>query len=190
MATVILIHSIYGLGALERTAAAQWAAAGHRTVAPDLFDGATAGSVEEGFAIQERVGWDAIFARAEAACADLPDGAVLAGISMGAEVVSRLWRQRPRAAGLLLLHGIYTLDAPPRPGVPLQLHLAEPDPFEEEFVPDWTAEVEQAGYALETFRYPGLGHIFSNPDLADYAPDAARLVWERSSAFLDRVGGQ
>ena len=35
--------------------------------------------------------------------------------------------------------------------------------------------------------YPGAGHIFTEPDLADYDEQAARLLMKRTLAFLDRV---
>jgi dienelactone hydrolase len=61
----------------ELTAAERLRAAGHRVVAPDLLSGAVAGhggapTVEDGFALMEDVGWNAIVGRACAAVRDLP----------------------------------------------------------------------------------------------------------------------
>ena len=66
--TVALFHSMFGLRPVELAAVERLHAAGHRVVAPDLFAGAVAGhgrapTVEDGFALMEAVGWDAIVER-------------------------------------------------------------------------------------------------------------------------------
>ena len=47
------------------------AAAGHRVTTPDLYDGATFGTLEEGVAHAEGIGLDEIVARGEGVVADL-----------------------------------------------------------------------------------------------------------------------
>jgi len=163
-------------------------AAGHSVVVPDLFDGRTTESVDEGFALEAEIGWERICERAEAAVAGLPAATVLAGVSMGAGVVGHLWPRRPQTAGVLLLHGVAELPPAPR-AVPLQVHLAEPDEYETE---DWVEVMVQAaaeaGIAAEVFRYPGAGHYFTDATLPDYASEAAALTWQRVLAFLDGPG--
>lgn len=188
MATILLFHSVLGLREVERAAADRLRQAGHAVVAPDLFDGATAEGYDEGFAILDRLGMPAVLASAEAAAAALPPEAVLAGLSMGGGVAAHLWARRPEAAGVLLLHGIAEAPPTPRPMLPVQVHLAEPDPFEDEtFVVDWAGAAARAGIALEIFRYPGAGHLFTDPSLPDHHADAAALVWRRVAAFLDAL---
>ena len=186
MATVLLCHSVYGLRLLERGAAERLGAAGHRVVTPDLYGGRTAASVDEGFALRDAIGWDVIVARAAEAAEDLPAEAVLGGFSMGAAVAAALWPERPATAGLLLLHGLVALPDNARPGLPVQLHLADPDPWEEEeFVAEWTEDARRAGLALETFRYPGVGHLFADATLPDHDEAAASAMWGRVTKFLD-----
>lgn len=155
---------------------------------PDLFDGALAATIEEGMALKERVGRETAIARAEAAAAPLPGDAVLGGFSYGAAIAADLWARRPEAAGILLLHGLADIPQTARRGTPVQLHLAEPDPFEEEdFVAVTEAEARRAGCAIETFRYPGAGHLFTDPGLPGHDPAAAAVLWERVEAFLGRL---
>ncbi len=188
MATILLLHAVRGLQDYDRTAAARLRGAGHAVALPDLFDGAQAGSIEEGMELKDAVGWDVILARAEAAAAVLPPDAVLGGFSFGAAVAAELWARRPEAAGILLLHGLGEIPKTVRPGTPVQLHLAEPDPFEEEAFVDVVAEAARAsGSDLEVFRYPGAGHLFTDPALPDHDPAAAAALWARVDAFLARL---
>jgi dienelactone hydrolase len=185
LATILLLHAVRGLQDYQRADAARLRAAGHEVVLPDLFDGAEAATIEEGMALKERVGWDTALARAEAATAPLPPDAVLGGFSYGAAVAAELWARRPEAAGILLLHGLAEIPPTARRGTPVQLHLAEPDPFEaEEFVGELEAAARRAGCALATFRYPGAGHLFTDPDLPGHDPAAAAALWDRVDAFL------
>ena len=185
MAAILLLHAVRGLQDYERAAAERLRAAGHEVVLPDLFDGARAATIEAGMALKERVGWDAVVARAETAAAPLPADAVLGGFSYGAAVAAELWTRRPDAAGMLLLHGLVEIPSTARHGTPVQLHLAEPDPFEEEeFVGAVEAAARRAGCRFETFRYPGAAHIFTDPALPGHDPVAAASLWGRVDAFL------
>jgi dienelactone hydrolase len=185
MAEVVLFHSVYGLRPAEQAAAERLRAAGHRVVTPDLYGGRTTESIDEGFALREAIGWPAICERAAAAVAGLPAETVLAGVSMGAGVVGALWPFRPETAGVLLLHGTAELPSAPRPGVPLQLHVADPDAYEPaDEVADWLGVALRRGIAAQVFRYPGAGHYFTDASLPDHDPAAAALAWQRALAFL------
>ena len=120
--------------------------------------------------------------------APLPQEAVLAGVSMGCGVAAELWAGRPAAAGVLFLHGVGPVPEAPRRGLPLQVHLAAPDPYEgEDWVEQVRADAGRAGVAAEIFRYPGAGHYFTDPSLPDHDPAAAELTWSRLLAFLGRL---
>ena len=83
---IALFHSVYGQRPAVLAAAERLRAAGHKVVTPDLYAGQAAATVDEGFALSDRIGWAAIMQRARDAARDLPDDAVLAGFSMGARV--------------------------------------------------------------------------------------------------------
>lgn len=188
MATIAIFHSVLGLRAIELATVARFRARGHSAFAPDLFEGLTAATVEEGFAIMDQIGWTLICDRARAALEQAPSTTVLLGFSMGAGVVSSIWPERRQAGGIVLLHGLASVPANVDPHVPVQVHLADPDPFAlPSQLRDWMRIAAAPGMSLETYRYPGLGHFFTDPSLKDFDADGAELVWDRVCRFLDTV---
>ena len=169
----------------EASAAARLRAAGHDVITPDLYDGQTAGTMDAALALMDTVGWQVICARARRALQGVPGPAVLAGFSMGAGVIGSVWDERPAAAGVVLLHGIAPIPANVPAGLPVQVHLAEDDPFApREAVAQWQAAAVRAGLAAQVFSYPGAGHFYTDPSLADYHAAAADQTWQRVTAFL------
>ncbi len=72
---------------------------------------------------------------------------------MGAGVIGSLWGQRRTAAGVVLLHGIAPIPANARIGLPVQVHVAEDDPFAPlQAVARWQADALRAGLAAEACR--------------------------------------
>ncbi|MGK5740933.1 dienelactone hydrolase family protein [Micromonospora sp. URMC 103] len=186
MRHVVLFHSVYGLRPAVLAAAERLRAAGHRVATPDLYGVPPADTVEEGFALLDKTGREVVLDRARAAVAGLPPETVLAGLSMGAGVAGAVLADRPEAAGLLLLHGTGGSPADVRPGLPVHLHLADPDPYEPpDEMDEWRRAMTGAGARLEVFRYPGAGHLFTDPDVPDHDPVAAGVAWARVLAFLD-----
>jgi len=184
---VALFHSVYGLRPAVLAAADRFRAAGHQVVAPDLYAGEVADTVDEGFALSERIGWATIMQRARDAVRDLPADTVLAGLSMGTGVVSGLLAERRETAGLLLLHGTGGELPSLRADLPVQLHIAEHDEyFSDADVTAWRTTTAEAGAAVEVFTYPGVGHLFTDPETTDHDGAAAALTWRRSLDFLDR----
>ncbi len=105
MAPIVLLHSVLGLRPSVAALAARLTAAGHPTLAPDLFGGRSTGDVGEGFAIHRAIGREEVVRRARAAIRDAPEGSVLAGISIGCGVVGELWAERPAARNTLFISG-------------------------------------------------------------------------------------
>lgn len=185
MTNIIVFHSVLGLRDNERRLADRLRAAGHAVSLPDLYEGIATEDLDEGFAIKARVGWDVICQRAREALDTTPHDTVLAGISMGAGVVAEFWASRPLAAGVLLLHGLATVPTNMRPGLRVQLHVADTDPFfPEADVRAWQESAQAARADVQIFRYANAGHYFSDPALADHNEAAAELLWERVLAFL------
>lgn len=150
-------------------------------------------SVEEGMAIKDRIGREELLRRAVTAAAPLSDrGIVYAGFSMGGSLAQNLALADGKARGLLLLHGTSDLaEDASVDGLPVQLHVADPDPFEpHDWLNAWYLRMTRAGADVEVFRHPGAGHLYTDPDLPDHDPEAAEETWRVALAFLAEVYGR
>ncbi|MEV5507086.1 dienelactone hydrolase family protein [Streptomyces orinoci] len=188
--TIVLFHSAYGLRPAVHTAAERLRAAGYEVHVPDLYAGRTAETVEDGMAIKDEIGREELLHRAVKAVAPLSErGLVYAGFSLGGSIAQNLALGDEKARGLLLLHG--TSDLPEDASVdelPVQLHVADPDPFEpHDWLNAWYLRMGRAGADVEIYRYPGAGHLFTDPDLPDYDQDAAESAWQVALGFLDSL---
>ncbi|EGG44118.1 MULTISPECIES: dienelactone hydrolase family protein [Streptomyces] len=184
---IMLFHSTYGLRPAVHSAADRLRAAGHRVWTPDLFDGRTFDSVEESRAYREELGKEGLLKRAVLAAAPYSErGLVYAGLSLGAATAQTLALGDAKARGLLLLHG--TSDLAPNASaddLPVQLHVAEPDPFEpDDWLSAWYLQMRRAGADVEVYRYAGAGHLYTDPDLPDYDEEAAEATWRVALGFL------
>ncbi|MER7621449.1 dienelactone hydrolase family protein [Streptomyces sp. NPDC126503] len=189
---IMLFHSVHGLRPAVGAAADRLRAAGHRVWVPDLFDGWTSESVEEGMAKRDEIGKDELLRRAILAAAPYSErGLVYAGFSFGASVAQTLALGDEKARGLLLLHG--TSDLAPNVAVdelPVQLHVAEPDPFEtDDWLSAWYLQMRRAGADVEIYRYRGAGHLYTDPELPDWDADAAERTWAVALSFLEGLDG-
>ncbi|MFJ6407348.1 dienelactone hydrolase family protein [Streptomyces hydrogenans] len=188
---IMLFHSVHGKRPAVDAAADRLRAAGHQVWVPDLFDGWTTESVEEGMARKDEIGSDELLKRAVLAAAPYSErGLVYAGFSFGASVAQTLALGDEKARGLLLLHG--TSDLAPNASVddlPVQLHVAEPDPFEtDDWLSAWYLQMRRAGAEVEVYRYRGAGHVYTDPELPDWDAEAAERTWAIALDFLDGLG--
>ncbi|WP_405692169.1 dienelactone hydrolase family protein [Streptomyces sp. NBC_00057] len=184
---IMLFHSTYGLRPAVHAAADRLRAAGHEVHVPDLFEGHTFETVEEGMAFKEEVGKDELLRKAVLAAAPYSDrGLVYAGFSFGASTAQTLALGDEKARGLLLFHG--TSDIAENASVdelPVQLHVADPDPFEtHDWLNSWYLQMQRTGADVEVYRYPGAGHLFTDPELPDHDAASAELAWKVALGFL------
>jgi dienelactone hydrolase len=190
MTTVLLFHHALGQTPGFLAFADEVRAAGHTVHTPNLYDGKTFRDLDEGVAYAKQIGFSELLGRATAAADKLPADIVYAGFSLGAMPAQSLAQTRRGARGAILFHGC----VPPSEfggawpeGVPLQIHMMDRDPWGEEDRPAAEALVKEVDDA-ELFLYPGSGHLFADPSVEDYDEPAARLLKERTLAFLNRVG--
>ncbi|MET8411944.1 dienelactone hydrolase family protein [Streptomyces sp. NPDC005195] len=187
---IMLFHSTYGPRPAVRAAADRLRAAGHEVWTPDLFEGRTFETVEEGMAFKDEIGKVELLKRAVLAAAPYSDrGLVYAGFSLGASLAQTLALGDEKARGLLLLHG--TSDIAENASVdelPVQLHVAEPDQFEtDDWLGAWYLQMRRAGAEVEIYRYAGAGHLYTDPELPDYDAEAAEATWRVALGFLDSL---
>ena len=103
MATVVLFHHVLGLTDGVRAFAKLLVTERHTVHTPDLYQGAIAASLEEGFAIKAGIGGDAIAGLVADTLAELPAQVVFAGMSLGvmtAQVTAKFVLVEPNYAAL------------------------------------------------------------------------------------------
>ena len=182
MAHVLLLHSAFGLRPAVKETATLLQADGHDVRVPDLFDGACPNTIPEAIKARERIGKEALIQRAREAAAGWYSYAAV-GFSMGAATAQRLAAVDNRVAALLLLHGTGEVTRPFKK--PVQLHIADPDPFEQrEWLEEWEGKMREGGTKLTIYRYPEVGHLFTHPDMDGYDAAAASAAVARVRAFL------
>jgi len=188
MAEVLLFHHAQGQTPGFLAFTDELRAAGHTVHAPDLYDGKTFPSIDEGVAYAKEVGFDTILERGRLAAEGLPSELVYAGFSLGVMPAQLLAQTRPGAQGAMLFSAAIPASefgGPWPEGVPLQIHMMEDDPWAEEDLPAARELEETAG--AELFLYPGDQHLFADNSLPDYDEAAATLLKRRVLGFLDKV---
>ncbi|MDZ7601074.1 MAG: dienelactone hydrolase family protein [Hoeflea sp.] len=193
MAEVLLFHHAQGLTRGVHAFADFLRANGHIVHTPDLFDGRTFQTLEEGVAHIEESGFDAMRERGHRAADGLPGALVYAGFSFGVMPAQKLAQTRPGARGALLVSACLPVSGewsfgPWPEGVPVQIHGMDNDPFfAGEGDIDAAREIAATVRAAELFLYPGERHLFADTSLPSYDSDATARLKSRVLEFLGRV---
>src|SRR5256885_17209139 len=103
MTEVVLYHHVQGLTEGVRSFADELRQAGHTVHTPDLFEGRTFDTIEEGMAFAREAGFGALADRGLAAAEAIRPEAVYAGFSFGVMVAQQLPQTPPGARGAVLL---------------------------------------------------------------------------------------
>ena len=188
MSEVVLFHHAQGLTAGIVGFADELRGAGHTVHTPDLFDGRTLGSIEEGMAYAEELGFpDEIFKRGAQAVDGLPNELVYLGFSLGVLPAQMLAQTRSGARGAVLCYSCMPaaeFGGWPR-DLPVQVHGADNDQF---FIGE--GDVDNARELIaqatdgELFLYPGDQHYFADSSLPSFDPAATKLLTQRVLGFL------
>jgi dienelactone hydrolase len=195
MAEVIVFHHAQGLTPGIVAFADELRSAGHTVHTPDLFEGRTFATVDEGVDHAREIGFGELSERGVRAAEALPAELVYAGFSLGAVPAQKLAQTRAGARGALLLHGCIPVSEfgsawPDQ--VPVQVHAMDNDPFfvgeddEEGDIDAARALVAEARNA-QLFLYPGDQHLFADSSLPSYDADAAALLTKRVVDFLSAL---
>lgn len=193
MAEVLLFHHAQGLTPGVRTFADDLRAAGHVVHVPDLFEGRTFPSIDEGLAYIGQVGFDDMRERGVHIADALSPELVYAGFSFGVLPAQKLAQTRPGARGALLFYSCLPITGewafgPWPKDVPVQIHGMDKDPvFVGEGDIDAAHQIVETAEDAELFLYPGDQHYFADSSLPSYDAKATALLTRRVIAFLDRV---
>ena len=188
MTEILLFHHALGLTPGITEFADHLREAGHTVHTPDLYDGHTFHTVDEGVGFARDTGFGTIVERGVRAADDLPSDLVYAGFSLGVMPTQRLAQTRPGARGALLLEAC----VPPSEfgsswpdDVPVQIHGMDADPsFAGEGDLDAARALVDEAADAELFLYPGDRHLFADTSLPSYDAEAAKLLTKRVLAFL------
>lgn len=189
-AGVVALHPWWGLNEDVIAFTERLAKAGFAVVAPDMFGGEIATTVEGAERLARGADEEAIngivFATIDHLVGRLgPDAKIAAlGFSFGAHWAVWSPAVRDGVVATVLYYGT-TGDNLTSSAAPVLGHFAEDDPYE---TPEWVTEFEEtlrsAGRDVVIYRYPGAGHWFAEPSQAAYRPEAADLAFERTITFL------
>ncbi|MCG5216034.1 dienelactone hydrolase family protein [Streptosporangium soli] len=190
MAEVLLFHHAHGLTTGVLAFADELRQAGHTVHTPDLYDGHTFDTLDDGSAYAQKIGFDNLLEQGQRAADGLPDAMVYAGFSLGGMPAQKLAQTRAGARGALLFHSAITMSefgsVWPQ-GVPVQIHAMGADPF---FIGEGDIEAARALVEVadkaDLFLYPGDQHLFADSSLPAYDKEAATLLLRRVLDFLSQ----
>ena len=191
MARVVLFHHAQGLTSGVAAFAEELRAAGHEVHTPDLFEGRTFDSIEDGMAHVGEIGFGEIVERGVGAADAIGGDLVYAGFSLGVVPAQMLAQTRPGARGAVLCYSCVPVsefgEAWPA-AVPVQIHGMDGDPF---FVDEGDIDAARAIVAsaprAELFLYPGDQHYFADNSLPSYDAAATELLLQRVIEFLKQL---
>src|SRR5260370_30551720 len=165
MADLLLFHHAQGATPGFLAFAGELRAAGHTVHAPDLYEGKTFATLDEGVGYAKQVGFDTILDSCRLAAEGLPNELVYAGFSLGVIGAQMLAQTRPGAKGALLFSAAFPASefgGSWPPGVPLHIHMMEADEWALEDLPAARELVETIeGAAL--FPYLPHPHLLAHP---------------------------
>lgn len=191
---VLLIHAWWGLNSFFKQTCDRLADEGFVAIAPDLYDGEVALTVEDAERLRNKPRGEPTYKTLLAAIEQLrahpavhgPRIGVV-GFSMGAHWALWLAAQRPELplGAVVAFYGARAGDFSHSQAA-FQGHFAQHD--------EWVSaaslkklgkNLQAAGRPAELFVYPGAGHWFFEADRADaYDAQAAGLAWSRTVEFL------
>ena len=192
MTEVLLFHHAQGRTPGFLDFAGQLRRAGHTVHTPDLFDGRTFGSLDDGLTHASQVGFGALLERGVRAADPLPGDLVYAGFSLGVMPAQKLAQTRPGARGALFFESCvpasefgtsWPVD------LPVQVHGMDADPiFAGEGDLDAARELVASAKRGELFLYAGDRHLVADSSLASYDAEATDLLTRRTLDFLADLG--
>lgn len=188
MTNVLLFHHALGMTPGIESFADLLRGAGHRVVVPDLFEGTTFDSIEDGVAHAEAIGFEVLAEQGAAHADEMSGEFVVAGFSLGVLPAQRLAQTHPGVTGAVFYHAAVPLSVfggtwPA--GVPVQLHFTEDDPWAVDDLE--VAGVIAAEVGGQLLVHPGSGHLVADPGSPDHDPETARRILDDTLAFLAAV---
>jgi carboxymethylenebutenolidase len=192
---VAVLHAWWGLNDDVMAYADRLAEAGFAVVAPDMFGGQVASTIEAAERLSgasESPDADPsvesiALAAVDHLAARLGSASPLAvlGFSFGAAYATLIPAERDRLVAAVVYYGVFTGPHIEGSRAAFLGHFAESDQFEsDEGIAELEASLRSAEREVTIHRYPGTGHWFAEPSRDAYRADAADLAFERTVTFL------
>ncbi len=188
---VLLCHPWWGLNDDIRARCDSLAAAGYVVIAPDLWGGVVASTIDEAESLITARDGAAMLAAVNAALATLathpavtpgPLGAI--GFSMGAAWALHLSTVSQQIGAVAIFYGTDVADFAASHAA-YQGHFAPGDPWEpDDAVRDLEQSMRDVGRDAQFFWYEATQHWFMEPSRPEHDVAAATLAWDRTLAFL------
>ena len=192
-AGVLVLHAWWGLNTFFVELCERLAEQGFIALAPDLYAGAIASSIEEAEQSVKKLDFEAAQVKILQALDTLQQHPArrgqrvgVVGCSMGASWALSLSTLRPEdVAATVVFYGVgegdFTLSRSAYLG-----HFAENDVWDPmEQARQMEAAIRAAGREITFYAYPGVGHWFFEENQPEaYHAESARLAWERTIPFL------
>jgi len=186
---VLVLHAWWGLKPFFKQVCDQLAKQGFTVLAPDLYQGRVAKTIDEAKALMEQRDSELMGDIVKAAKDHLislrvgkPIGVL--GFSMGAAWSLAVAESNPDVSAAVLFYGAGEADFSK---VKAQIlgHFSEVDEWEPlEYVRAMEAEMKTAGVDVTLHLYPKAGHWFVEEDRPEYDSASALLAWSRTYEFL------
>ena len=191
---VVVLHAWWGLNSFTRDFCDRLAGEGFLVVAPDLYEGKIAKTIEDAETFSGQLQGDVADREVRGAIEQLKNGNGMEGHQLGvvgfslgaAFALSAATDPANDVRATVVFYGTYGGLDFSRSRSTFLGHFAENDEFEPaSSVEDLQTSLVAAGRDAEFYTYPAAGHWFFESDRSDaYNAEAAALAWERTIAFL------
>jgi len=186
---VLVLHAWWGLKPFFKQVCDRLAGQGFTVLAPDLYQGRIAKTIEEAKALMEHrdsASMGNIVKAAKDHLTALRAGRPIAvlGFSMGAAWSLVAAENEPNVSAIVLFYGAGEADFS-KVKAKILGHYAETDEWEPlEYVRSMEADMKSAGLDVTLHIYPGVGHWFVEEDRPECNSASAMLAWSRTYEFL------
>lgn len=194
---IVIIQEIFGVNSHIRSVCDRVAEMGYVAIAPALFDrfkrdfesGYSPDEISHCRSLLGNVDWDAFMRDVDAARIDIDGNGKtgIVGFCMGGSVSFLSACRLEGLSAAVCYYGGRIIDfADERPSCPTQMHFGEEDAA----IPMSDVDsIRTRRPDCDIYTYPGAGHGFHCDERGSFHPEAAKLAWERTSAWLtDNVG--
>jgi carboxymethylenebutenolidase len=189
---ILVLHAWWGLTPFFKELCDRLAGQGFVALAPDLYHGPTASTVDEAQALIDHADWQQVGATVMAAKDSLlahpaqsADRLGVMGFSMGAYwSLLAATRVPEQFAATVVFYGVGEGDWS-KMQAKFMGHFSDVDAWEPlENIEAMQKDMLASGVQTAFHIYPGLAHWFFENNRPEYDPAAAELAWERTIAFF------